>query len=126
MKIVFILAKGVSVMSSRTQYKTKQREALFTYFASIPGQHFTVNDVCAYFHAQGYPIGMTTVYRQLDRMVDEGLVNKYIIDANTPAAMNISAKPPTVRRRPAFTANARNAVRSSICIARSLKAFRHI
>ena len=72
-------------MSTRSQYKTKQREALFSYFASIPGQHFTVSDVCAYFRAQGCPIGMTTVYRQLDRMVDEGLVNKYIIDANTPA-----------------------------------------
>lgn len=72
-------------MNTRSQYKTKQREALFSYFASIPGRHFTVNDVCAYFRAQGCPIGMTTVYRQLDRMVDEGLVNKYIIDANTPA-----------------------------------------
>ena len=27
----------------------------------------------------------TSVYRQLERMVDEGIVNKYILDANTPA-----------------------------------------
>jgi Fur family ferric uptake transcriptional regulator len=33
----------------------------------------------------GSPIGTATVYRQLERMVDEGLVQKYTIDANTPA-----------------------------------------
>ena len=33
-----------------------------------------------YFKKKGIAVGMTTVYRQLDKMVSEGLVAKYVID----------------------------------------------
>ena len=66
-------------------YNTRQREALLTYLSNAPGRHITVADVCAHFHERGETIGTTTVYRQLERLVDEGLVSKYILDGNTPA-----------------------------------------
>ena len=69
----------------RPKYRTKQREILQKYLEKMPGVHINVADVCEYFHSQGNPIGQSTVYRQLECMVDEGLVSKYIIDANTPA-----------------------------------------
>ncbi len=72
-------------MDSRSRYKTKQREGLLAYLRTIPGAHITVGDVCAFFKAQGTPIGQSTVYRQLESLVDEGLVNKYIIDGSSPA-----------------------------------------
>ena len=72
-------------MSTKTKYKTKQRETLIAYLEQIPGFHFTAGDICAYFRGQGTPIGQSTVYRQLEQMVDEGLLNKYIIDASSPA-----------------------------------------
>ena len=72
-------------MDSKIKYKTKQRRELLEYLEQIPGVHITVNDVCAHFEKQGIAIGQTTVYRQLERMVDEGIVNKYIIDGNSPA-----------------------------------------
>ncbi len=72
-------------MNSKSAYKTKQKEELMEYLTKVPGEHFTVSDVCEYFKSKGSPIGQTTVYRQIDRLVDEGLVNKYIIDANSPA-----------------------------------------
>ena len=72
-------------MSTKTKYKTKQRETLITYLEQTPGAHFTVSDICDYFREQGTPIGQSTVYRQLEQMVDEGLLNKYIIDAVSPA-----------------------------------------
>lgn len=68
-----------------SQYKTKQREALLTYLMTRPGQHVTVGDVCSHFHSCGTPIGTATVYRQLEKLVDEGLVNKYNIDSGSPA-----------------------------------------
>ncbi|MDD3393692.1 MAG: transcriptional repressor [Clostridia bacterium] len=67
------------------QYKTKQREELLSYLQTLSGKQITVNHVCDYFKAQGKKIGTTTVYRQLERMVDEGVVNKYIVDSNSPA-----------------------------------------
>ena len=72
-------------MNVRNQYNTRQRSRLLEYMQTVPGEHFTAKDVCDYFQACGTPIGVATVYRQLERMVEEGLVNKYIIDANSPA-----------------------------------------
>lgn len=69
----------------RTSYKTKQREILIDYLKSASGSHITVNEACDYFASRGMQIGKTTVYRHLERMVDEGIVNKYIIDSQSPA-----------------------------------------
>ncbi len=79
-------------MNSRSKYKTKQRDVLLDYFETVPGVHFTVGDVCEYFKAKGTPIGQSTVYRQLEGMVDEGIVNKYIIDGNSPACFEYTGK----------------------------------
>lgn len=72
-------------MNSKAQYKTKQREELLAYLESVQGTHVTVNEICLYFRQLGKPIGTTTVYRHLDHMVEEGLVNKYIIDSASSA-----------------------------------------
>lgn len=72
-------------MNVRNQYNTRQRSRLLEYMQAVPGEHFTAKDVCDYFQACGTPIGVATVYRQLERMVEDGVVNKYIIDANSPA-----------------------------------------
>lgn len=66
-------------------YKTKQGDELRGYLERMPGRHITAGDICEYFRQSGKPIGMATVYRQLERMVDEGLIAKYNIDVNTPA-----------------------------------------
>ena len=66
-------------------YRTKQKEEITEYLRSKTGEHVTVADVCKYFAQNGRSIGMTTVYRQLEKMVDDGIVNKYAIDANSPA-----------------------------------------
>ena len=58
---------------------------LLRYLETVPGVHITVNDVCEYFKEMGAPIGQSTVYRRLEKLVDEGLVNKYVIDVNSPA-----------------------------------------
>lgn len=72
-------------MNSRGKYKTKQYDELLTYVRSMPGKHFTVNDIHNHMKEQGKAIGATTLYRHLDRMVDEGLVSKYTVDPRTPA-----------------------------------------
>ena len=69
----------------RSKYNTKQREVLLEYLKSVSGRHVTAGDVCAYLKEHGTAIGQATVYRRLESLVDEGIVNKYIIDANSPA-----------------------------------------
>ena len=72
-------------MDPRANYRTKQREMLIGYLESVPGVHITAGNVCEYFRSHGTPISQATVYRQLEKLVGEGVLNKYIIDANSPA-----------------------------------------
>ena len=72
-------------MNTRCKYKTKQKEMLIEYLQTMPGVHITAADVCEYFKNQGIAIGQSTIYRHLEALVDEGVISKYIIDANTPA-----------------------------------------
>ena len=72
-------------MDLKSKYKTKQRECLIAYLKTIPGQHFTAADICEYFKTRGKPIGQSTVYRQLEQLVDEGILNKYNLSSNGPA-----------------------------------------
>ena len=72
-------------MSNRSKYKTRQREILLDYFETVPGVHVTAGDVYEYLQKHGAGIGQSTVYRQLENLVDEGILNKYIIDGSSPA-----------------------------------------
>ena len=72
-------------MLTKSKYKTKQREILLNYLKCVPGQHFTAADICEYFRSQGASIGQSTVYRQLEELVDEGVINKYVLDPTGPA-----------------------------------------
>ena len=75
-------------MNSKPKYKTKQRETLLQFLKERPGVHITVSDVCTFFREQGLTIGQSTVYRQLECMVNEGIVSKYIIDSSSPACFS--------------------------------------
>ena len=57
-------------MNARPKYKTKQRDQLLTYLETVPGRHITAGDVCEAFRQDGIPIGQSTVYRQLESLVD--------------------------------------------------------
>ena len=72
-------------MNSRSKYKTKQKDILLEYLKKLSGRHVTACDVCDYFKEIGAPIGKSTIYRQLESLVDEGVINKYIIEPNSPA-----------------------------------------
>ena len=72
------------------RYATRQRGELLAYLETVKGRHVTVLDACAYFRLQGRPIGLTTLYRQFDRLVEEGLLRKYIIDKSSAACYEYS------------------------------------
>ena len=72
-------------MASSSNYKTKQREIMLSYLESRPGVHITAEDVYEHFRAQGVTIGQSTVYRQLEKFVAEGLLNKYVLESGSSA-----------------------------------------
>ena len=76
-------------MNSKTKYKTKQREMLLEYFKTVPGIHVTAADVCGYLKDQGASIGLSSVYRQLENLVDEGVIKSISLMGTAPPALNM-------------------------------------
>lgn len=72
-------------MPEKRKYKTKQMTQLFSYLESTRGKHVTVNDICRHFKDEGVSVGTTTVYRNLERLAEQGLVAKYTVDGTSGA-----------------------------------------
>ena len=72
-------------MSAKSGYKTRQKDILLNYLEARPGDHITAGEVCEHFRSKGETIAQATIYRRLESLVDEGILNKYVLDANTPA-----------------------------------------
>lgn len=79
------------------KYKTQHREELLSYLKTIKGQHFTVAEVYTHFQEMGKPIGTTTLYRQLEKLVNDGVVSKYVIDRKSSACFEYTGTEETER-----------------------------
>lgn len=66
-------------------YKTKQREYMLEFLRQDPGRHVTVAELVRFLQDNGTPVSTTTVYRNLEQMVSEGVVRKYFLDEQTGA-----------------------------------------
>lgn len=69
----------------KAKYQTRQMAELLSYLQSAEGRHVTVSEICTYFKEQGITVGTTTIYRHLERMVDQGIVAKYVVDGTSSA-----------------------------------------
>lgn len=78
-------------MNKKAEYKTQQKEEILSWLQDHAGQHVTAAELCA---KMGKPIGMATVYRQLEKLVKAGLVMKYIAGPNTPACFSYGKTTP--------------------------------
>lgn len=58
-------------------YKTKQRQELLDFMRAHVGEHLSVHQIYAHFRQQDKPIGLTTIYRYIDKLSEEGLIRRY-------------------------------------------------
>ena len=70
---------------AKAQYKTKQMAELISYLKKEEGRHVTVSEISDYFTEKGISVGTTTIYRNLEKMVEEGIVAKYTVDGTSSA-----------------------------------------
>lgn len=70
---------------AKARYKTKQMTELHTFLQSVQGQHVTVQEIREYFKDREIAVGTITIYRQLEKMVKEGLVEKYVVEGTNSA-----------------------------------------
>ena len=70
-------------MKRDSGYNTKQKEKLLDYLIKNKEKHTNVQEISAFLNAEGTPVGVATIYRQLDKLVDKGIVRKYAFDGKT-------------------------------------------
>lgn len=61
-------------------YNTQQKIELISFLKSMQGKHVSVNQIVEHFADIDVQIGLTTIYRQLNKLVEQGFVKKYYID----------------------------------------------
>ena len=61
-------------------YITRQQQAVLQALASCPGGRATATELAERLHAGGQRIGLSTVYRQLDKLTGQGKVHKLLTD----------------------------------------------
>lgn len=74
------------------KYNTKQREEIIDVLRTQKGHHMTVSQIMEYLKGKRSKTGITTVYRQLDYLVEVGLVNRYVLDKASSAAFEYAGK----------------------------------
>lgn len=61
-------------------YRTKQRELILNYFIENKGRHVTAEEVVGHLREQGTNVGKSTVYRYLEKLVEQGIVRRFFIE----------------------------------------------
>jgi len=69
--------------NSSVTYKTKQKTIILDYLKSNKNLHLTIDEICIALKNNNTPVGTSTVYRQIQKLVDEGIVTKYSIDSES-------------------------------------------
>ena len=72
-------------MQMRSRYNTKQKNEILTYLQKIKGTPVSAVEISDHLEQQGAKVGKATIYRQLERLQDEGLITKYTADGDRSA-----------------------------------------
>ena len=72
-------------MKQDSGYKTRQKEKLLDYLMKNKENHTNVQEISAFLTTEGTPVGTATIYRQLDKLVECGVVRRYNFDGKTGA-----------------------------------------
>lgn len=78
--------------NNSTTYRTKQGKLVLDCFKNNKGIHLTIEDICSYLKKMDTPVGTTTVYRQVQKLIEEGIVTKYSVDSESGACFQYSGE----------------------------------
>lgn len=67
-------------MAQSEGYKTKQRDHILQFLIENQSRHVTVDDVVDHLKQSGNPVGKATVYRYMDKLVNQGDVRKFLLE----------------------------------------------
>lgn len=77
-------------MYNKKTYKTKQKELIIEYLINNKDKHVKAEEIVYSLMEMGNQVGKTTVYRCLEKLVEEGKVRKYFIEEGKGACYQYS------------------------------------
>lgn len=77
-------------MNNGARYKTKQQQAILDFLMENKEKHLTVSNISDHLESDGVRVGTTTIYRHLDKLLEQGLVRKYTVDGTTSACFQFA------------------------------------
>jgi Fur family ferric uptake transcriptional regulator len=72
-------------MERSSEYQTRQGTLILDYLASLGGEHVTAGSVAGHFENTKPPIGKTTVYRHLEKLVEASKLRRYFLEGGESA-----------------------------------------
>ena len=76
-------------MNEKKNYHTRQRDVILSCMREEGGAHFTAGDIALKMQNRGEGVGLATIYRLLDKMVEEGQIRKFITGSGNPACYQL-------------------------------------
>lgn len=73
-------------------YNTKQGNLILDCFKNNKGIHLSIDDIVNYLKQNNTPVGVTTVYRHLQKLSDAGIITKYSVDNESGACYQYNEK----------------------------------
>ncbi|MDL2287911.1 transcriptional repressor [Oscillospiraceae bacterium OttesenSCG-928-F05] len=81
-------------MARASAYQTKQQDIILAHLASLGDRHVTAREIAEQLRKAGEPVGLATVYRHLQKLVDAGRVRKYTLDERSGACFQYTEGAP--------------------------------
>lgn len=78
-------------------YKTKQKQIVLDFFIESAGSHITAAQAVEHIRAKGCRIAPSTVYRCMERLENEGILRKYVVDEQSAACWQYIEEPDVCR-----------------------------
>ncbi len=79
-------------MNEKRSYNTRQKDNIIRSIEGFGGRHFTASDLVSRVNSEGSSVGQATIYRMIERMVENGELRKYVVDGTTAACYQLAEK----------------------------------
>lgn len=63
----------------QVNYKTRQKTAILQCIEGMGDKHFTIDELCDILNKKGETAGRTTVYRMVEKLSNDGVLQKYVM-----------------------------------------------
>lgn len=70
----------MAVLKEQKSYKTRQREQILNCLTENSTKHMTADEIVDWLKEHQTDVGKATVYRTLDKLIEEGRARKYICE----------------------------------------------